>query len=406
MDRPRTDKHNDRGTGNDLRYGLSSMQGWRIEMEDAHCAIIGLPGLPGWSFFAIFDGHAGAKVSAYSAEKLLEYITGNADFRADMDTEAGSGGGSSLAAAIAAQSNSDGDSQVAVAGTAAAPSVESVKRGIRTGFLNLDAQMRQMPEVVSGEDKSGSTAVCAIITPSHVFFGNCGDSRGVLARSGKLQFSTQDHKPINPVEKERIQRAGGSVMIQRVNGSLAVSRALGDYEYKNVDNMGPCEQLVSPEPDISDLDRDVASDEFLVLACDGIWDVMTNEDVCDFVRHQMRLTDNLEEVCNLVVDTCLFKGSRDNMSVIIVAFAGSPTVSEEAIKQDKELDMRIEAKVKELFSLNPELDTYMLMRHLSTMEVPIEGLPPGGGIHAKHHFVAAVLKKLQDAKGKSVEDGS
>jgi serine/threonine protein phosphatase PrpC len=56
----------------------------------------------------------------------------------------------------------------------------------------------------------------------------------------------QDHKPSNPPERERIQNAGGSVMIQRVNGSLAVSRALGDFEYKNVDGKGPTEQLVSP----------------------------------------------------------------------------------------------------------------------------------------------------------------
>ena len=55
----------------------------------------------------------------------------------------------------------------------------------------------------------------------------------------------QDHKPSNPPERERIQNAGGSVMIQRVNGSLAVSRALGDFEYKNVDGKGPTEQLVS-----------------------------------------------------------------------------------------------------------------------------------------------------------------
>ena len=86
--------------------------------------------------------------------------------------------------------------------------------------------------MASGEDKSGTTAVCAMISPSHIFVANCGDSRAVLCRREGIRFSTQDHKPINPTEKERIQKAGGSVMIQRVNGSLAVSRALGDFEYK------------------------------------------------------------------------------------------------------------------------------------------------------------------------------
>ena len=68
--------------------------------------------------------------------------------------------------------------------------------------------------------------------------------------SNAFYFSLQDHKPCNPREKERIQNAGGSVMIQRVNGSLAVSRALGDYDYKCVDGKGPTEQLVSPEPEV------------------------------------------------------------------------------------------------------------------------------------------------------------
>ena len=72
-------------------------------------------------------------------------------------------------------------------------------------------------------------------------------------------------------------------MIQRVNGSLAVSRALGDFEYKNVDGKGPTEQLVSPEPEFYYKVREADKDEFLVLACDGVWDVMTNEDICSFI---------------------------------------------------------------------------------------------------------------------------
>jgi len=75
--------------------------------------------------------------------------------------------------------------------------------------------MRGIPEMASGEDKSGSTAVCALISPSHIYIANCGDSRSVLCRNGQVMFSTQDHKPVNPAEKERIQNAGGSVMIQR-----------------------------------------------------------------------------------------------------------------------------------------------------------------------------------------------
>lgn len=95
-------------------------------------------------------------------------------------------------------------------------------------------------------------------------------------------------------------------MIQRINGSLAVSRALGDYEFKNVEGRGPCEQLVSPEPEIFVRDRS-ENDEFLVLACDGVWDVMSNEDICNFIRSRLLITDDLEAITNQVVDTCLYK---------------------------------------------------------------------------------------------------
>jgi len=80
LDKPKTEKSNDSGEGNGLRYGLGAMQGWRIEMEDSHHAKIRLdrPGFEEWSFFAVFDGHAGGTVSKFSANELLESIL-NAD---------------------------------------------------------------------------------------------------------------------------------------------------------------------------------------------------------------------------------------------------------------------------------------------------------------------------------------
>ena len=109
-------------------------------------------------------------------------------------------------------------------------------------------------------------------------------------------------------ERDRIIKARGSVINQRVNGSLAVSRALGDFEYKTNGDMGQTEQLVSPEPDVLSIERD-PKDEFVVLACDGIWDVMSNEDIRDFVRDRLRTTDKLDEISNSVLDTCLNKVS-------------------------------------------------------------------------------------------------
>ena len=77
-----------------------------------------------------------------------------------------------------------------------------------------------------------------------------------------------------------------------------------------MDGKGPTEQLVSPEPEFYVKTRDADKDEFLVLACDGVWDVMTNEDICSFIADRMRVTDDLETIANEVIDTCLHKVSH------------------------------------------------------------------------------------------------
>ncbi|CAK9814010.1 Protein phosphatase 1B [Anthophora quadrimaculata] len=366
LDTPKTDKYNEHGAGNGLRYGVASMQGWRTEMEDAHRAITGLKGgLSDWSYFAVFDGHAGALVSAHSAEHLLECIMQTEEFKAD------------------------------------------VIKGIHSGFLRLDDEMRELPEMSSGTEKSGSTAVCAFISPRNIYIANCGDSRAVLCRAGDPVFSTQDHKPVLPAEKERIQNAGGSVMIQRVNGALAVSRALGDYEYKNLKDRGPCEQLVSPEPEIFVRDRDDEHDEFLVLACDGIWDVMNNEDLCNFIHSRLLLTDNLEAVTNQVIDTCLYKGSRDNMSIVLVTFPAAPKPSLEAQKKEAELEMAIERRMKEIvaeYKDGNEFDFLSLLQILMNHEFP--NLPPGGGVAAKQPFIEQVFREICPSQADSNSQAS
>jgi len=397
LDKPKTEKHNEDGEGNGLKYGLSSMQGWRVEMEDAHTALLSLGsiGLKEWSFFAVFDGHAGSKVSKHCAEHLLESICATEDFKKAIKNNSDP---LTATTTTTTSNTNENDPQNAPnpssAGSTGGSPEDIVTAGIRNGFLVLDEQMREMPEMVSGEDRSGSTAVCALVSPNKIYFGNCGDSRGMLVRSNKVHFTTQDHKPVNPAERERIQNAGGTVMIQRVNGSLAVSRALGDYEYKQVEGKGPCEQLVSPEPEVSILERDHEGDQFIVLACDGIWDVMSNEELADFIHSRMRLNNDLTQVCNQVVDTCLYKGSRDNMSIILMTLDAAPTVSQEAIDKERELDTRLEAKIQEIVNTVEvsDIDLPYVMHMLSSEE--IEGLPPGGGLSAKRAVIETKLNQL------------
>ncbi|XP_050510598.1 protein phosphatase 1A [Diabrotica virgifera virgifera] len=358
LDKPMTDKYQEDGEGNGIRYGVASMQGWRVEMEDAHMAKINLgEALKDWSYFAVFDGHAGWTVSVHCSEHLLETIMASEEFQDD------------------------------------------VKKAIHKGFLELDSKMRSLPEMTSGEDKSGTTAVCAFISPRNIYVANCGDSRAVLCRDKAPIFTTQDHKPVLPSERDRIVKAGGSVMIQRVNGSLAVSRALGDFDYKNVEGMGPCEQLVSPEPEIFVRERDDISDEFLVLACDGIWDVMSNEDLCAYIHHRLCITDNLKEVTSQVIDTCLYKGSRDNMSIVLIVFPGAPTPTPEAVMAEKELDATIERHVKEFLEQGDKQFSEILH---SLMSIHVEGLPPGGGWASKRTLVERIFQELCPEQAESI----
>lgn len=200
---------------------------------------------------------------------------------------------------------------------------------MRQAFFDIDAEMKLRPEVVSGEDQSGCTAIASIISPTFTIIANAGDSRSILCKGGKTIPMSDDHKPTNKIETERIEKAGGCVSMRRVNGDLAVSRALGDFSYKQSDHLSAAEQQVSAEADIT-IERRDGTEEFLVICCDGIWDVMENDEVGDYLRTNLR---NFESVdtrisqasCDLI-DTCLNKGSKDNMSAVIIAYVGNGSV--------------------------------------------------------------------------------
>ena len=231
------------------------------------------------------------------------------------------------------------------------------KRIERTYPVDKNISIRIQTISFSLEDKSGSTAIGCLIDPDRVYFLNVGDSRGILVSTdGRILLATKDHKPSkhhnmreyffcfiyrltfffirsgDQAERQRIQEAGGTVLIQRVNGSLAVSRALGDFEYKNNANRRPDQQLVSPEPEITVYPQHSTTNEqiaFIVLACDGIWDVMSNEELATYILGRMNITDDLCDIANSVLDMCLYKvcfelfrNEKKNFSVFFCYFSG------------------------------------------------------------------------------------
>ncbi|XP_062085042.1 probable protein phosphatase 2C 24 [Humulus lupulus] len=186
-------------------------------------------------------------------------------------------------------------------------------------------------------DTVGSTAVVAVVTTDKIIVANCGDSRAVVCRNGKAVPLSSDHKPDRPDELSRIQAAGGRVIYwdgPRVLGVLAMSRAIGDNYLK---------PYVSSEPEVTITDR-TADDDCLILASDGLWDVVSNEMACGVVRMCLRGKGGASASCSsplspdskvlasgaavsdkacsdasmLLTKLALARHSTDNVSVIVV----------------------------------------------------------------------------------------
>ncbi|KAG5867765.1 hypothetical protein JTB14_012382 [Gonioctena quinquepunctata] len=175
---------------------------------------------------------------------------------------------------------------------------------------------------------SGCTAVVAVLKGNELYVANAGDSRCIVCRNGKAIEMSLDHKPEDDIERERIKKAGGRVNFEgRVNGGLNLSRAIGDHSYKQNKELSDKEQMITALPDIKTLTVNPSKDEFMVLACDGIWNFMSSQEVVDFVRPRIgTCEDKLSTVCEEMFDHCLAPNTLgdgtgcDNMTAIIIKF--------------------------------------------------------------------------------------
>ncbi|KAI3694641.1 hypothetical protein L1987_77609 [Smallanthus sonchifolius] len=178
----------------------------------------------------------------------------------------------------------------------------------------------------------GSTAVVAVVTPEKIVIANCGDSRAVLCRNGRAVALSNDHKPDRPDELSRIQDVGGRVLYwdgARVCGVLAMSRAIGD------DYLKP---YVICEPEVTITDR-TTEDDCLILASDGLWDVVSNATACGLARMCLKGNrpsaemksppvndvsgyENCDPTCSnaslLLTKLALARRSMDNVSVVVI----------------------------------------------------------------------------------------
>jgi len=350
MSEPITDKTSEYGGNDALDFGVSEMQGWRKNHEDAHTATI-LPGRITRAVFGVWDGHGGKEVALFCKNHYVDELQKLKEFKEENFP----------AALVRINHHIDNMLRLGVHGDELRSLTEKPKGSVQemqskikdkmssaegNGAIKKDdavelmMMMLELKKITTAENSAGAsssdgtpaphptdagcTSVVAYVDGRHVYVANAGDSRAVLCVKGTAKPLSFDHKPTQEGELRRITDAGGTVNAQgRVNGNLNLSRCIGDLRYKVDAKLPPEAQIITAQPDIMHhlLSED---DEFMVLACDGIWDVKTSQEVCDFVRS--RLDDfPLHKIAEQLMDACIAEDPKltmgiggDNMTAMIV----------------------------------------------------------------------------------------
>ncbi|KAH3680857.1 hypothetical protein WICPIJ_008070 [Wickerhamomyces pijperi] len=256
---------------------------YRPTMEDVHTYVENFVERLDWGYFAIFDGHAGKQAAKWCGQHLHSIVE-----RRIIENES-----------------------------------EDVRNILNESFIETDSE-------IVGEVKgsSGCTAAVAVIrwelpdqalnttasqknTPTNpgleghkrmLYTANVGDTRIILFRDGKAIRLTYDHKATDKNEVERIEQKGGLVMKSRVNGMLAVTRSLGDKFFKD---------LVIGNPYTTSIELDSTRDKFMIIACDGLWDVISDQKACELIQN---ITD-ANAAAQTLVKYALDHFTTDNVTV-------------------------------------------------------------------------------------------
>ena len=282
-------------------YGVCSIQGQRSTMEDAHQVI---PDLATFfdstkklsdgkrrSYYAVFDGHGGARAAQYAANNLHLNLIYDQCFP------------------------------------------NNITEALRKAFVKTDKNF------IARGYNDGSTAIVAVRENNTLYLANLGDSRAVLEENGKVGFATKDHKPNDPDERRRIEAAGGTVLddkrggvVLNARGQLAMSRAFGNRNYKKtvmssvkniIQNKLTVGSIVSNEPTITCLQL-TPQNTFLILASDGIWNVIENQEAVALVKKELEQHLDPQKASKALVDEAFKRKSSDNITALIVLLNVKP----------------------------------------------------------------------------------
>ncbi|XP_038649114.1 LOW QUALITY PROTEIN: protein phosphatase 1F [Scyliorhinus canicula] len=258
------------------QYLISSfaIRNTRRKMEDRHVALpefnalFGMKDAKERAYFAVFDGHGGVDAAVYAGMHLHVNLAHQEMFSTQPE--------------------------------------EALRRAFKqTDEMFLQGAKRK-------KLRSGTTGVAALIVDDSLHVAWLGDSQVMMVRQGQVVTLMDPHKPENEKEKERIEDLGGCVVFLgcwRVNGTLAVSRAIGDIDQK---------PYISGDADSASFQLD-GTEDYIVLACDGFFDGVKPSQVVDIVlEHLQENTGNGSTVAETLVAAAKEGGSSDNITVVVV----------------------------------------------------------------------------------------
>lgn len=283
-------------------------------MEDSHITDLNIGKNTMVHAFGVFDGHGGKEVAQFVRAHFSDEILNNKSFLSGdlkssltenflkMDVLLQEQSGKEELRKYAKISKEEDDNQ-------------SKKEQNKQMDLFKQFMGDKTSETTDIALLTGCTSSVCLIDEKNkkLYFANAGDSRSVICKNGVAYPMSIDHKPDLEIERNRIYKAGGWVEDGRINGNLNLSRCLGDLEYKHNKDLPPADQIITSNPDVvvENLTSDV---EFIILACDGVWDCMTNQEICDVVHSRLKadpkikLSKIIEDIFDKIVATDLGVG--------------------------------------------------------------------------------------------------
>ena len=321
---PIKEKDFEDGENSYIKFGASGMQGWRKRMEDTFICEMNINNQ--FDIFGVFDGHNGKEVSQFVKKHFIEELTTNKNFKNNKIKESLT---ETFLKMDELMKTKEGKNELKTLSKQSKIDDEEINKKTSNNINDNSEIISNILNIKKYEDDigkmTGTTACVCLIDEKEnkIYFANCGDSRAVLFKKNTAFPQSIDHKPELPIEKNRIINAKGWISMGRVKGNLNLSRSIGDFAYKENSN-DPKIQMISPLPEINDVSLN-GDCEFVVIGCDGIWDCLGNQEICNFVKKNVINKEKFSEGINEMLDGFLAEEivnetgiGCDNMTCIVV----------------------------------------------------------------------------------------